>query len=267
MVKGEPQVSSRAGPVYLDAYSFRIVPRAEIVGHPSHLYFIGEVHEREWLIREVAGLLTDLCARGRLSFLGVEYFNVEQQELVDSWLMGKISFEDLAREYEKGPEGFDLYKYRPMLETARECGARIIGVMPPRNIANMVARTGRIPEGYEGIPDPSILVREYEVLVSSLFPKQGPMARIPLRGLLLAQSFKDSVAALRVAEASRMGPGAVVMGWVHVEVKGAVATRTSRLLGLDRRDYLVLGAGEGEEKIEFTRRNRDLLETDYLLTK
>lgn len=267
MIKGEPRVNRSEKPVYLDARRFTTVSRTDVVSRVDKLLYIGEVHEQAWLIQEVASLLGEVCSNNKLSFLAVEYFNVEQQELVDKWLRHEISFEELYTLYKQGPEGFNLEKYRPILDVARVCGSRIIGVMPPRTLARQVTRSLEIPANYREILDPFDTLPEYEQIIKSLFPREGPMARIPLRNLLVAQSFKDSVAAATVAEALRLGPGVVIMGWAHVEVKGAVATRVARLTGMNRENYTVLGAGEGPSKIEFTRKNRSLLETDYLLIK
>ncbi len=267
MIKGEPQVNHNNQPVYMDAHDFTLVQRSRIIANVDKILYIGEVHEQEWLIEEVAALLGELCMNKKLSFLAVEYFNVEQQDIIDKWLRHEITFEELNSLYKQGPEGFNLAKYKPILDEARRCGTRIIGVMPPRTLARQVSRTLNIPTEYRDILDPLNVIPEYEEMITSLFPREGPMARIPVKNLLVAQSFKDSVAAAKVAEAIRLGPGAVIMGWAHVEVKGAVATRVAKLTGLNKHEYTVLGAGEGPSKVEFTKKNRGLLETDYLLIK
>jgi len=203
----------------------------DIVSEAGRVVFLGEVHEREWLVGFMTGLLEAL-ARDDLDFLGVEWFNVEQQGLLDAWLEGSLSWEGLVEEYRKGPEGFNLDVYRPLLEAARGLGVRIVGVMPPRSLARRVSREGVIPWLPEGAPDPAVWAgRENRRLVSSLFPRQGPMAGIPVERLLLAQSYKDSVAAWVVAGAARRGRGLVVMGWVHVEPVGSVPSRVEAMLG------------------------------------
>lgn len=267
MIKGEPRVNHGDKPVYIDAYDFTPVERSKIVADVNKVLYVGEIHEQEWLIEELATLLGELCNNKKLSFLAVEYFNVEQQDVIDKWLRYEITFEELNSLYKQGPEGFNLVKYKPILEEARRCGARIIGVMPPRTLARQVSRTLNIPTEYRDIIDPFNIMPEYEEIITSLFPREGPMAQIPIKNLLVAQSFKDSVAAAKVAEALILGPGAVIMGWAHVEVKGAVATRVAKLTGLNKHEYTVLGSGKGPIKVEFTRKNRGLLETDYLLIK
>ena len=214
-----------------------------IWSHNYKILFLGEVHEQEWLVRVHQKLLSELCRRGRLGFLALEYFNVYQQEIVTRWFRGEASWEYLVEEYSRGPEGFNLEVYKPMLETARACGTPIIGVMPPRTVAQQVSRSGVIPSLPNGCIDPRDYPLEYQCLLEKLLPRHGPMARIPVSRLVLAQSYKDSIASWNIARAyEESGSGVVVMGWVHVEALGGVASRTARLLGLDRGEYLVVGA-------------------------
>ena len=248
---------------FLDQAPLRVLSE-----HTASLVFLGEVHERPWLVETYAGLVGEACRRGKLGFLGVEYFNYEQQRILDEWLAGERSWASLVAEYSRGPEGFNLEVYRPLLETARRCGACIIGVMPPRDKARTVTLTGAIPGLPSEAPDPRDYPSEYECVLRALFPREGPMARIPVERLVLAQSYKDSVAAWRVAEAyRRYGPGVVVMGWVHVETLGAVASRAARLLGLEPISWLVTGARESlNDAVEAARLAR-CLETRYLLIR
>ncbi|MEB3851086.1 MAG: ChaN family lipoprotein [Desulfurococcales archaeon] len=215
------------------------IPRARLVA-------FGEVHETPWAV----GLARDLLARacqGGLGWAGFEYFNTSQQGLLDSWASGRVGWRGLVEEYTRGPEGFNLEVYRPLLEAARACGARLVALMPPRPQANLVARQGRLPErapgGVEADPD---AWPGYRGELEPLFPREGPMARIPVERLLLAQSFKDSVAASRVAWAlSRWGRGFIVMGWAHVELPGAVVDRALASLGLRGGDAVIVSARRG----------------------
>ena len=206
--------------------------------------FVGEVHERPWLVEELVGVLDSLCRRGLLGFLALEHFNIEQQGLLDEWARGGLSWEELVEEYSRGPEGFNLLVYKPLLEKALHCGARIAGIMVPRSMAQVVSREGRIPWLPRGAPDPKVYAgyTPYRSLLESLFPREGPMARIPVERLVLAQSYKDSIAAWALARLAREKPGVVVMGWVHVEARGGVATRTAALVPGLR--YLVVGYRE-----------------------
>ena len=196
----------------------------------SRLTALGEVHNNPLIVWVAAEILRAAASRGRV-VLAVEYFNTEQQSLLDAWLDGRITWEALVDEYSRGPEGFPLETYRPLLEAARSLGVRIIGVMPPRTWANTLARGGRPPRMPRGPVDPS-LYPGYRGFLEPLFPRRGPMARIPVERLLEAQSYKDQWAAETVAQALHEAGVVLVMGWAHIEAPWGVPERAAGLAGV-----------------------------------
>ncbi len=230
------------------------------------LIALGEIHHSPELVLLYREAYLEACKQGG-AVLALEYFNTEQQSLLDSWLDDEIPWSKLYESYSRGPEGFDLNIYRPLLEAAKQCGQRIVGVMPPRDRANIIARTGTKPRTI--IPVDPDLWPGYRDALIPLFPRQGPMARIPVERLLVAQSFKDSVAAETVSNLILEGYKVVlVMGWAHVELRGAVVERILHTTGLGRGETLVMGARD----MDFEQARRYLtvsygnLITDYLLS-
>ncbi len=193
---------------------------------------LGEEHERKQIIETFRTIILYRCEIGLLKWLALEHFNTHQQGLLDAWVQSKTTWEELKREYERGPEGFNLEAYKPLLEAARDCGSQIIGVMPPRDKANKIARSGGVVGGEPCLPIEPSLYPGYEEL-ERLFPRSGPMARIPLGNLLLAQSYKDSTAACTVYSAMEKHgvEGILMMGWAHIEVRGSVPDRIELLAG------------------------------------
>ena len=231
----DPRTLSEAGPERLqDAAGAQLVA-------------FGEVHETPWAVRLATRLLRRICEHGGLGWVGFEYFNIDQQALLDSWTQGSIGWASLVEEYSGGPEGFNLEVYKPLLEQARACTSHLVALMPPRPVANSVAKSGQLPKGYplEANPNPDAWAG-YRGELEPLFPRAGPMARIPLNRLILAQSFKDSVAATVTARAlERWGRGFIVMGWAHVELPGAVVARALALSGLREASAAVVSARRG----------------------
>ncbi len=207
----------------------------------SALVALGEEHATPWIVRSGAEILLSMASGPGKLALAMEMFNVEQQSLLDAWLLGELSWDELVEEYSRGPEGFPLDVYRPLMEAAKSLGARIFGVMPPRTKANMVARTGRLPRDAGPIALPEAWPH-YSGALAKLFPRSGPMARIPVERLLLAQSYKDHIASTVVAKLLRDGFRILLlMGWAHVEVPGSVPDRAAALASLPE-EPLIVGA-------------------------
>ena len=206
------------------------------------IIYVGEEHEKGWIIRCLLTLINAL--RDRIGFIGMEHFNYTQQHLLDSWLKGSISWRVLVEEYSRGGEGFNLTLYKPLLDEARSIGVPIIGLMPPRWHASIIAHRGleALYQEAEPLVDPGEVLREYKGYASrflSLIPREGPMTRLDPKRLLIAQAYKDTVMAFNSFKALReYGSGLVIAGWAHVEHNGTVPTRVKALN--PRHRYMVL---------------------------
>ncbi|MEB3774933.1 MAG: ChaN family lipoprotein [Desulfurococcales archaeon] len=233
------------------------------------IIYVGEVHERGWIVNCIRSLVNAL--RDRIGFIGMEHFNYTQQPLLDSWLRGSIGWGELVEEYRSGDEGFNLTIYKPLLEDARSLGIPVVGLMPPRRHASLIAHKGLEALYQEAEPpvDPGEVLREYRGYADrflSLIPRQGPMARLDPRRLLLAQAYKDTVMAYNALKAlKRYGNGVVVTGWAHVEHNGTVPTRAKALDPGHR--YMVLtsresGLNDASRELEGV---REVLLASYLL--
>ncbi|MCE4598988.1 MAG: ChaN family lipoprotein [Desulfurococcales archaeon] len=193
--------------------------------------FFGEVHQVNWIIRCELELAMAMDRIGVLGFLGLEMFNYRQQDLLDGYIEGSLSWEELVKEYSKGREGFDLEYYKPLIEYARSRGIKLIGVMPPREEAAKVARQGlNVVDDISDSPVSSGEIRldyaRYEDRILSMIPREGPMGRLDPRRILEAQAYKDTVIAAIVDRSLRLyGSGLVVTGWAHSEITGSAPTR------------------------------------------
>ncbi len=203
-----------------------------------HIVFFGETHENpgviSWELR-VLKALNSLASKNNAEFIvGMEHFNTEQQNVIDAYIKNEISWRDLVDIYTEGPEGFDLNYYKPLLDFARIHSIRILGLMPPRTDAKIIARKGldhSILAKYGLHPDDvSRYPSEYRERLIDLFPREGPMAIIDKEKLVLAQSFKDQVMAKRIAE--KLGRHTffyAIMGSGHCEHAGSVPDRVKAL--------------------------------------
>ncbi len=236
--------------------------------------YLGEVHQRRWIISLSLDILRRIMGKGGELYIGMEHFNQEQQEILEAFLEGDIEWEELVERYEEGPEGFDLEYYRPLIEWARDMGIPIYGLMPPRIYASQLVRlymsgdkegVERLLARYGLSIDDLDAGEEYRERFLQLIPREGPMARLDPEALLLAQSFKDEVMARRIVELSRRyRAGYILTGSGHVEHKGSVPTRVVKH-GY-RGGYTVVTSREAdrEEALEDLRRAEKYLIARYL---
>ncbi len=236
--------------------------------------YLGEVHQRRWIISLSIDILERLAGMEGELYIGMEHFNIEQQDLLDAYLEGEMEWDELVEKYEEGPEGFDLEYYRPLIEWARDNNTHIYGLMPPRIYASQLVRlymsgdkegVDRLLARYGISIDDLDAGEEYRERFLQLIPREGPMARLDPEALLLAQSFKDEVMARRIVELSRRyRAGYILTGSGHVEHKGSVPTRVVKH-GY-RGGYTVVTSREAgrEEALEELRRAGKYLVARYL---
>ena len=198
--------------------------------------YYGEVHERGWSIECSKRIVEATAGRGA-KFLALEHFTYEDQEALDEWSRGAIDWDTMKDSY---TGGFNIDLYKPLLEEARSRGLRLLALFPPRRIAALISHKGveGLREAASMLPqnirvDPELILEEYKGYrerILSLIPRRGPMARLDPERIVMAQAFKDTVAASIVSQAlQELGPGVVVAGWVHVEVNGSIPSRVERL--------------------------------------
>jgi uncharacterized iron-regulated protein len=242
--------------------------------HAPHIFFFGEIHENQsvvnWELRFLKALYMHAKETDSELVVGMEHFNIEQQGLVDDYIKERIGWRELVDKYNKGPEGFNLNYYKPILDYARTHRIKVIGLMPPRTDAKIIARKGADQEVLVkyGLrrTDISMYPKEYRDRLIELFPRQGPMASIDREKLVLAQSSKDQIMAKTITE--RMNKNTLfyaIMGSGHCEHVGSVPDRVRILSEINLSITVVtVRVVDAEET------NRDVLsrlaESKYIIT-
>jgi len=262
---GELYIARTGEPVVLD--------RVVTMIRTPHIVFFGEKHEKpnviNWELRFLQALYTLASTNNAEFIVGMEHFNIEQQNVIDAYIKGEISWRDLIGIYTKGPEGFNLNYYKPVLDFARINSIEIVGLMPPRTDAKIIAKKGldqSILARYELYPDDvSRYPSEYRERLMDLFPREGPMASIDKEKLVLAQSFKDQVMAKRIAE--KLGRRTLfyaIMGSGHCEHVGSVPDRVKKLSKINPSITVITtkvrGAGENDRDLI-----NDVAENKYII--
>ena len=88
-------------------------------------------------------ILQGLFARDPSLTMAMEFFQQDQQGVLDKYTLGNMSEEEFLEEinWEK-TWGFPYYFYRPLLLAAKQHGTRILALNAPRQIVKKVARGG-----------------------------------------------------------------------------------------------------------------------------
>ena len=162
--------------------------------------FIGEKHDdafaHEWELYIWRNLASDERC------LALEMFETDVQGLLDSYLSGDLSLDELLESAR--PWSNYLEDYHPMVEYAEQNGYNVIAANVPRHFASAVARRGweglRETEGsdfFENISVDSTSVFYREQFLATMEALSGQMQSMPMDpvNMYRAQLLKDAVMA------------------------------------------------------------------------
>ena len=170
-----------------------------------HIIFIGEEHESPVSHRAELTILKGLAERDANLVLALEMFERDIQELLDSFLKGRIS----ERMFLKQARPWPNYRrdYRPLVQFAKKKGLPVIAANVPRRAAAAVALANVISPDVMG-EDRRYLPRKiylkskeyYQHFMSSMedMPHSAPMKGMNVEGLYKSQVLKDAVMAASI---------------------------------------------------------------------
>ena len=103
--------------------------------------FVGEMHDDPNTHLLEAAILDGLQRRKRSPVVSLEMFERDAQPMLDAYLVGRISEEEML----KGARPWPRYAtdYRPLVERAKEARWPVIAANVPRSIAQKVAKGGK----------------------------------------------------------------------------------------------------------------------------
>ncbi|MBN2032338.1 MAG: ChaN family lipoprotein [Deltaproteobacteria bacterium] len=145
----------------LDLSSGKAVSFSEFMDHISSfdVVFVGETHTNvEHHLIQVQ-ILQALLARVPSLSIGMEFFEQDQQDLLDQYTMGDATEEQFLESVDwKTTWGYPFHFYRPLLLAAKQDRIPVLALNAPRNIVKKVAR-----EGLDGLEE-----RERELIPCEL---------------------------------------------------------------------------------------------------
>jgi uncharacterized iron-regulated protein len=167
--------------------------------------FIGEEHESRVSHDAELTIFKELVGRDSNLVLALEMFERDVQDILDAYLIGKISEKKFLKQARPWPNYSG--DYRPLVEFAKGKGIPVIAANIPRRAAAAVAMANRVsPEvvGEDRRYLPKTLHFEskeyYQRFASSVgeMPHFTPMKSMNVDGLYKAQVLKDSVMAASI---------------------------------------------------------------------
>lgn len=211
----------------------------------ADVVFVGEQHDDPNTHRLEAALLEGLLRRGVAPTLSLEMFERDVQPLIDAYLGGTRSEEEMLKDARPWPR----YKtdYRPLVELAKANGWPVIASNVPRRLASAVAKGGRQVIDELPAADRQLMAAELECPLDGYFdrfaksmanhpaPNQTPgQLREMSKRYYWSQCVKDETMAEAIAAAveRRDKPGPVVHynGAFHSDFGLGTAERVRRRL-------------------------------------
>ena len=241
--------------------------RAEPVEQPEEMWtdlreadviYMGEIHQLERHHRMEVEVLQEILKGNRPVVLGLEQIERRNQDQLDRYNGGELSFEELAEAIKWKDQWTNYADYRPLMEAARKGGARIVGLNAPWEVIHAIGKSG-----LEGLPveqrrslaekirleDPT-----YERLMNILLGVHASFDPTSLRNIYEAQVARDETMADATAQAlqcndtTKKAIGLVVTGAGHVQFGLGIPERV-RFRMPAVRDRILLMSESGDEQL------------------
>ena len=215
----------------------------------ADVVMIGEQHDDPNTHRLEYALVSGLKRRRIAPTVSLEMFERDVQEVLDRYLTGAITEEQLLKEARPWPRY--ATDYRPLVELAKSEGWPVVAANLPRRFATEIARTGEGSIGKLSTADRALLARDLQCPRDAYFDrftsamtdhspsgsdKPAPPSeeqRATNDRYYWAQCSKDETMAESIARASearggKPGPVVHVTGAFHSDFGAGTAERTRR---------------------------------------
>jgi uncharacterized iron-regulated protein len=129
----------------VDLAAGKVISFEELITRISSkdLIFVGEAHDNPDHHLIQIQILQAVASRSPSLTLGMEFFQEQQQPLLDRYTQGESTEEEFLKAVDwKKTWGYDYHFYRPLMLLARERRYRVLAINAPNSIVRKVARTG-----------------------------------------------------------------------------------------------------------------------------
>jgi uncharacterized iron-regulated protein len=106
----------------------------------TRVIFMGELHDHPGHHQAQLAVIQALLDAGQEVTIGLEMFQRDDQEILDRWVAGELSREEMEEAYHRNWQWWPLYQ--PLFEVARREGNQMLALNVSREITAQVAREG-----------------------------------------------------------------------------------------------------------------------------
>lgn len=229
----------------IDTANNKEVTIADIVKNnkDSDVFIIGEAHTSFECHMFQRDFIETLYKENPRIVIGFEFFLREDNESLESWLLGKISEEELLKKtgwYKK--TSFNYGYTRLVMDTIKKYKIKVIGLNVPRTILRTVSRKGYgylSPEEKKLFPTMRIFNPEHEYFIKSVFGTFAVQVPMWFKNIYNAQTCWDVVMAesmrnLLSEKKYRGYKGVIIAGSNHVAYKLGIPFRYEKADGKAR---------------------------------
>ena len=203
------------------------VMMAELQG--ARLIFAGERHNAYAHHRLQLDIIRELQRSGKRVAIGMEMFEDSSQKALDAWSSGKAPEFAIRAIYDANWRNIGWSFYSDIILFARDNRIPIVGLNPPRELVQKVAKQGlgslteaelrRLPEGVNAPATDSFIN-----LIAASYPSHGKKGSA-FRNLCEAQLLRNRVMAHRIAAYLEQNPERVMVvlaGGGHARKSGGI---------------------------------------------
>lgn len=209
----------------------------------ADIVYLGETHDREADHQVQLEIIRELHRQNPKIAIGMEMFQRPYQEVLDRYLRGELSEEQLVEQTEyENRWGFPWEYYAPILRFAKENQLPVLALNTPSEVTRKVARSGwehLTEEEREQIPPIAEIKTDndaYRQMVQEAFAghqQAGHGSSMNLDNFFLAQVLWDETMAETIAEFAIANPDyqvVVLAGQGHIVYGYGIPSRVARRL-------------------------------------
>ena len=219
--------------------------------------FVGESHdnpEHHLIQVQVLQALADQV--GDHLAIGMEFFQLGQQEAIDQYLHGTISEDEFLEAVNwKETWGFDYLLYRPLMLLSKERGLRVLALNAPSGIVRKVARSGlselTAQERHQIAEEIDLGNEAHRAYVLDAFKFHGHPDLKQFERFYEAQSVWEETMAETISRHLTASGGKMVVfsGNGHIVHKFGIPERTLRRIPV-KAATVVLHPADGQEEVD-----------------